>query len=55
MTKRSFIELLTTMSKEDIDRWIKEKGKPRKPIKVFIHLDELEGNKVTDNTDNHNI
>ena len=40
MTKGSFIELLSTMSKEDIDRLIREKGKPRKPIKMFIHLTE---------------
>lgn len=42
MTKKSFIEVLMSMDKEDIDKLIKEKGKPRKTIKPFIHLEDDE-------------
>jgi predicted RNA-binding protein YlqC (UPF0109 family) len=39
LSKENFIKLLTAMSKEDMNKLIKEKGKPRKCIKAFIHLD----------------
>lgn len=33
-----FIQYLASMSKEDIDDYIKHKGKPRKHIQPIIHL-----------------
>ena len=38
MTKDTFLQDLEFLSKEDIDRIIKEKGKPRKPVNPFIDL-----------------
>ena len=40
MKNEDFIKVLTAMSKEDINKFIKEKGKPRKCIKAFIHIDK---------------
>lgn len=42
-TKEDFIKKLTTMSREEINEFIKQNGKPRKPVRLFskiIHNEE---------------
>lgn len=42
MEKEAFLEKLRHLDKEDIDKLIKEKGKPIKPVNPFIDLSIFE-------------
>ena len=50
MTKKNFLEVLQSLDREDIDKLIKEKGKPRKTIRPFIHLEDGDEILIKQNT-----
>lgn len=43
-SKDDFIKQLTSMTKEEIDNFIKQNGKPKKMVNLFEHIHNKESN-----------